>query len=80
MFFVNFAFGLHKVKWNSTEQTGHHLLLLATVRNLRVLQHAVMFLLVHCLIPNQHFVYPVLPCLVYLPVDRMVTNSSSTIA
>lgn len=21
MFFVNFAFGLHKVKWNSTEQT-----------------------------------------------------------
>lgn len=34
------------------------------VRNLRVLRHSVMFLLVHCLIPNQHFVCTVLPCLV----------------
>lgn len=39
-----------------------------------------MLFLAHCLIPNQQFVCTVLACVVCLPEDRMVTNSSSTIA
>lgn len=78
---TNFIIVFYWVKWHfATQNNRYHLVLLVNVINLRVLQHPVMLLLVHCLIPNQHFVYTELPCLVYLPVERMVTNSSSTIA
>lgn len=39
-----------------------------------------MFPLARCVIPNQPFVYDALPCKVDLPMELMVTNSSSTLA
>lgn len=55
------------------------LLLLEDVRNPRVAPRWTLFL-AHCLIPNQQFVCTVLACVVCLPEDRVVTNSSSTTA
>lgn len=46
--------------------------------SVRVLQHGLMFSLAPCVIPNQPFVYDALPREVDLPVELMVTNSSSS--